>query len=127
MKFILYILISSTLSFAQAVSKSALAAKFSDYVKSDSVDGNYIKDYRDLVLVELTDQDSRLIENALLVLVKLDKVDPSRTSVQILSQAYDKNPKLFHRAFQEIQTPESKDVLEEIEDLMKSFYNGGNG
>jgi len=126
MKLFLVILLSSYFAFAQ--SKPALIAKFSVYAqsKTESVEGDAEKDFRDLAQIKLTDTDLALVQNALLTLVKLDKEDPSRTSVQILAKSYSKNAKLFQKAFQIIRTSENKDTIQEIEEMMKSA-GGGNG
>jgi hypothetical protein len=122
----LVILLFSVSTFAQ--SKADLSAKFTAYVqqKTESLEGDVEKDFRDLALVKLSETDSSLIQNALLTLVKLDKEDPSRTSVQVLGPSYSKNTKLFQKAFQIIRTSENAAVLKEIEQIMKSF-DSGNG
>lgn len=127
MKLFLIILLSSSFAFAE--SKSDLAAKFASYAqsKSESVEGDAEKDFRDLAQIKLTNTDLTLVQNALLTLVKLDKEDPARTSVQILAKSYSKNTKLFQKAFQIIRTSENKDAVQEIEDMMKSFGSDGNG
>lgn len=131
MKIILFIFLTTgSLTFAQqSTSKTALAAKFSLYIQQDteSVEGDVEKDYHDLAQVTLNEQDLPLVQDALLILIKLDKEDPSRTSVQILAQAYLKNQKLFRKAFSIITTSENKDVVQDIEAMMKSFGQDGNG
>lgn len=126
MKLFFILLFSSSFAFAQ--SKTDLASKFSIYAqsKTESLEGDVEKDFRDLAKIKLSDADLALVQNALLTLVKLDKEDPSRTSVQILSGTYLKNKKLFQKAFQIIRTNENKDVVLEIEDMMQSSA-GGNG
>ena len=120
----LLVLLFSVSAFAQ--SKSDLSAKFAAYVqqKTDSLEGDVEKDFRDFAQLKLNDADSTLIQNALLTLVKLDKEDPSRTSVQVLGASYSKNAKLFQKAFQIIRTNENKDTLREIEQIMKSSGRG---
>lgn len=127
MKLFFLVLFSASLTMAE--SKAALTTKFNIYVqqKTNSVEGDVEKDFRNLAQVQLSDQDLNLVQNALLTLVKLDKEDPSRTSVQILAQAYSKNPKLFQKAFKIITTSENKDVVKDIEEMMKSFGQSGNG
>jgi len=120
----IFLLLFSISAFAK--SKADLSAKFAAYVlqKSDSLEGDVEKDFRDLALIKLTDADSTLIQNALLTLVKLDKEDPSRTSVQVLGASYSKNAKLFQKAFQVIRTPENNTILREIEQILKSSASG---
>ncbi len=123
----LFIFLFSFSAFAQ--SKAELSEKFAAYAqqKSETLDGDVDKDFRDLAQVkQFSDADSTLIQNALLTLVKLDKEDPSRTSVQLLGVSYSKNEKLFQKAFQIIRTPENSTILHEIEQMMKSF-GMGNG
>jgi hypothetical protein len=122
----LFLLLFSISAFAQ--SKTDLNAKFAAYVhqKSGPLDGDVDKDFRDLARVKLTEADLTLLQNALLTLVKLDEEDPSRTSVQMLSNSYSKNVKLFQKAFQIIRTNENATVLKEIEQVMKNSA-GGNG
>lgn len=126
MKFFFVILFSASIATAQ--SKAALAAKFGAYVqqKTESIEGDTDKDFRELTRVQLTENDLKLVQDALLVLVKLDNEDPSRTSVQILAQSYVKNKKLFLKAFQTIRTPENKEALDEIKSYMETI-NQGNG
>lgn len=121
----LFLLLFSVSAFAQ--SKAELSAKFAMYAqqRTESVQGDTEKDFRALAQLKLRDSDLTLIQNALLTLVKLDKEDPSRTSVQILTISYSKNKSLFQKALKIIRTPENKNILQEIEEILQS--SDGNG
>lgn len=132
MKIFFLLLMTASVSFGQkpfGISKTELAAKFDTHAKqkTESIDSYAEKYFATLAQVKLEGQDLLLIQNAILVLVKLDKEDPSRTSVQILAESYSKNLALYKKAFKTIATSENKNVLQEIEDLMKSFSQAGNG
>lgn len=92
--------------------------------KNETIEGNVIKDFHTLSQLKLSDKDSELIQNALLILIKLDKEDPSQTAVLMLAPLYKKNSSLFVNAAKKIMTPENKKLLAEIDHLMQS--DGGN-
>lgn len=94
--------------------------------KSETLEGDVEKDFRDFAVLKLSEGDLSLVQNALLTLVKFDKEDPSRTSVQVLGPSYSKNSKLFQKAIQIIRNSDNAAVLKEIEEILKTS-SGGNG
>jgi hypothetical protein len=131
MKFLIYTLILaySFSAHAQNVNQ-ALATQFQNYANQSSaeIDGDVMSDVEKLAPLRLNKNDLDLVKNVILTLVKLDKEDPSRTAVMMLSESYGKNKKLYKEAFAEVaKTGVNKTQLKQIEDILENFNSSGNG
>lgn len=135
-KLLITLLFISSISFAKnevVVSKEAvtsLTAQFQIYVnqKSNDVDGDVMKDFEKLAPLKLDEKtDLAFVKNVILILIKLDAADPTRTGAMILGQSYGNNTALYKKAFTNLSTAKNKTQLKEIEDLMKNFSQMGNG
>jgi hypothetical protein len=135
-KILISLLLISSICFAKdevIVSKEAvnsLTTQFQDYIKQKSkeVDGDVMKDFEKLAPLLLDENtDLAFVKNVILILIKLDETDPSRTGVMMLGQSYANNTTLYKKAFASLKTKKNNTQLKEIEDLMKSFSQLGNG
>lgn len=61
------------------------------------------------------------------ILLELEKEDPSRTAVMMLSESYNKNKALYDKAFNQIENKKNTKTLKEFKKLMSNFNNQGNG
>lgn len=71
--------------------------------------------------------DFEMIKKNLQNLIILDDEDPSRVAVEALCESYNKNQKLYDKAFDAIQTKKNHKKIQELKALLKSFYREGNG
>lgn len=87
-----------------------------------------INDFQKVSELKLDDKkDLELIKSALRTLLDLEKTDPSRTGVAMLSDSYSKHTQLYHKAAKAIETKKNKKALKEILQVMKSLSENGNG
>lgn len=71
--------------------------------------------------------DLEEVKKNIVVLLKLDEEDPSRTAVLMLSKSYSEHPALYDRAIKEIENNENRKKLSEIRLILRNHFKKGNG
>lgn len=123
---------SKDLTMKERADRSSLSIRLANYTTQTAkmLQASVMDDIQTLSTLELDPKlDLPLVKNALLTLIVLEDPvdgDPSRTAVQILSQSYSKNEKIYLEARKQIKTAKKKE-LAEIMKVLKSFYSEGNG
>lgn len=69
-------------------------------------------------------KDLEEVKKVIKILIALDNEDPSRTAVMDLSESYNKNKKIYNKAFKALETKKNKIQLNEIKNLMAQAENG---
>lgn len=86
---------------------------------------NDLKEFSQKTLDEKKDFEE--VKRVIVILVKLDDEDPSRTSAQLLSASYNRHKALYDRALKSIETKKNLKQLKEIKMILANFSKKGNG
>ncbi len=72
-------------------------------------------------------KDLEGVKRIMLILLALEDLDPSRTAVMILSESYNRYPKIYLKAIKSVENKRNRKQLKEIHEILDHFAKEGNG